>query len=141
MANSVPHSTAEPRSHPLRILMIDDNSEFAFPIAMSLQSVGHLVRLCSDGTSGLVALERFSPTVVLLDMELPDMHGLQLAATARNGGYRGVLIGLSARCDDALMRRVERSGLDHFVPKPCEMTELESTIVDLVGDEGAPPSR
>jgi CheY-like chemotaxis protein len=121
----------------MRVLMIDDSSDFAGPIAMSLQSAGYQVRVCADGTSGLIALEQFAPRVVLLDMELPDMHGLQLAATARNAGYSGLVIGLSARCDDALMSRIPRSGLDRFLAKPCDMDELQRVIADLTHNEPA----
>jgi ActR/RegA family two-component response regulator len=123
----------------LRVLMIDDSSEFASPIAMSLQNAGYQVRVCADGTSGLIALEQFAPRVILLDMELPDMHGLQLAAAARSAGYSGVLIGLSARCDDALMSRIPRSGLDQFVSKPCDITELQRMVSELAADRESAP--
>lgn len=114
----------------LRVLLIDDTYDFALPIEEALRHSGCEVRVCGDGQSGLVRLEQFSPQVVLLDMELPDMHGLQIARTARNGGYTGVLIGLSARSDEALMRQVERSALDHFIAKPCDIYALRQLIVD-----------
>lgn len=120
---------------PLRVLMIDDTSEFALPIMMSLESEGCQVRLCPDGASGLIAWEEFSPQVVLLDMELPDMHGLQLATTARSSGFSGVVIGLSAGCEEALMRRIKRSGLDDFLAKPCDILELKRLIAELLANQ------
>lgn len=118
----------------LRVLMVDDTMEFAFPIALALQDAGYQVRVCPDGAAGLRALDEFGPSVILLDMELPDMHGLQLASTMRGAGYSGTLIGLSARCDDALMRRIPQSGLDHFVPKPCDANDLQHMIEEYVAN-------
>ena len=66
-----------------RVLIVDDNADAARSLAMLLELSGHQTRLCFDGQSGLAEVEVFRPEVVLLDIGLPGMDGLEVARRLR----------------------------------------------------------
>jgi osomolarity two-component system sensor histidine kinase SLN1 len=63
-----------------------------------------------------------------LDLELPDMHGTQVAQRMRAGGYSGKMIALSGHSDPSVKERCFKSGIDHFVTKPCSVQDLRAYI-------------
>src|SRR5262249_678120 len=71
------------RGDPLRILLVDDNAEFATSLSILLQSLGHDVRVANDARAGLAAAREFTPHFAFLDIGLPEINGYQLAAQIR----------------------------------------------------------
>jgi two-component system, sensor histidine kinase and response regulator len=116
------------KSHARRILVVDDNQDSAEAMAMLLERFGYEVSVAFSGEDSMALLQPTPPDVVLLDLELPDMHGTQVAERMRASGFSGKVIALSGHSERAVKERCARAGIDHFVTKPCSVQELRTLL-------------
>jgi two-component system OmpR family response regulator len=116
-----------PEDH-LRILVVEDNRALAAGLVAVLRDDGFAVDLVHDGPSALAALTAEAFDLVVLDLSLPGMDGLDVLREIRAAGAQtGVLI-LTAR--GALDERVRGLdlGADDYMTKPFEIAELEARV-------------
>ncbi len=111
-----------------RILIVDDNEDLQETYEMLLDSEGYVVEKASDGSTGLRAVARDHPDVVLLDMMMPDVDGLQFLARLPiecSAPLPQVIAmsGFEAYCDEALRR-----GARAFLHKPVEFDVLLEAV-------------
>ncbi|HEX2827061.1 MAG TPA: ATP-binding protein [Burkholderiales bacterium] len=121
------HPFLEPDAAPApgqRVLVVDDNRDFAASLAMILRDMGNEVRVEHDGPGGLAAAESFQPDVAFLDIGLPGMDGYDLARRIRASGNASVLIAVTGWGQAADKARSHAAGFDHHVVKPLEPAEL-----------------
>ena len=106
-----------------RVLVVEDDEEIAQVLQRSLRLEGYEVRLAADGEAGLHTAASFLPDLVILDLGLPRMDGMEVAQRLRAGDDVPILM-LTAR--DALESRVEGldAGADDYLVKPFERQEL-----------------
>jgi DNA-binding response OmpR family regulator len=106
-----------------RVLVVEDDEEIAQVLQRSLRMEGYEVRLAFDGEAALDAASAFNPDVVILDLGLPKLDGMEVAKRMRAADDVPILM-LTAR--DALEARVEGldSGADDYLVKPFERQEL-----------------
>lgn len=100
------------------VLVVDDHSGFRSRARMLLESEGYdVVGEAADGETALAEAGRLRPEVVLLDIQLPDIDGFEVAARlTENGGYPAVVLTSSRDWSDSA-ELIERSGARGFVPK------------------------
>lgn len=112
------------------IYSIEDDQDIAKIIKLTLKKQGYEVSVFSDGKSFFNALEEQSPDLILLDMMLPDMHGLDILKMIReNTKYDGIdVIIISA--DHLLITKLDGFdlGADDYIEKPFDILELMSRI-------------
>jgi two-component system, OmpR family, response regulator MprA len=106
-----------------RVLVVEDDVEIADVLRRSLRQEGHEVRTEADGVGALDAAEEFVPDLVILDLGLPRLDGVEVCRRLRAEGDVPILI-LTARTDTE--DRVEGldSGADDYLVKPFELKEL-----------------
>jgi two-component system, OmpR family, response regulator MprA len=106
-----------------RVLVIEDDQEIADVLRRTLRQEGHEVRSAGDGEEGLSAAAEFMPDLVILDLGLPKVDGVEVLRRLRAADDVPVLI-LTARTD--LEDRVEGldTGADDYLVKPFERQEL-----------------
>jgi PAS domain S-box-containing protein len=112
-----------------RVLIVEDNADFAASLAALLASEGHAVEIAADGTQALEVVARTRPQVVLLDIGLPEMDGFELARRIREGqGRHPLLVAISGygREDDRL--RAREAGIDHYLVKPFGHDRLRALL-------------
>jgi len=111
---------------PLRALIVDDQRDMLMTLGILLRSEGMTVRLGEKGAEVAAAVESFHPDVVLLDIEMPDRNGLEVAMelTQRFGERCPVLIAVTGHNSDAARRLITKSGFHHHVPKPYDFDAL-----------------
>ncbi|MBV9193720.1 MAG: response regulator transcription factor [Solirubrobacterales bacterium] len=109
---------------PPRVLVVEDDEAIAHVLQRSLRMEGYEVRLAGDGVSALDQAHAFLPDLVILDLGLPRLDGIEVARTLRQGEDDVPILVLTAR--DALESRVEGldSGADDYLVKPFERQEL-----------------
>jgi two-component system, sensor histidine kinase len=118
-------SSAQPR----RVLIVDDNADVADSLAKLLVSMRHEVRVAYRGHEGVRAYSEFSPDVVLMDINMPDMDGLEAIAKIRegDGGGRALICTLSGH-GKALAQRAFEAGADGHLVKPVGRAELSAVL-------------
>ena len=106
-----------------RVLVVEDDEDIAQALQRSLRMEGYEVRAAPDGRSALEHGRAFAPDLVILDLGLPEVDGIEVARTMRAEADVPILI-LTAR--DALESRVEGldAGADDYLVKPFERQEL-----------------
>ncbi len=106
-----------------RVLVVEDDEEIADVLRRSLRQEGHEVWTAANGEDALATARRFSPDLVILDLGLPKLDGIDVCRRLRAAGDVPILI-LTARSDTD--DRVEGldAGADDYLAKPFERAEL-----------------
>ena len=114
-----------------RILIVDDNRDAAESLAQLLERMGHETMIAYDGPSALTSAEAFRPAVVLLDLGLPGLDGLEVARRirAQPWGSDVTLIAATGWGTAEDRRRSREAGFDHHMVKPVDLDELEKVLV------------
>ncbi len=109
-----------------RILMVEDNQDYALGVRRMLGSAGHEVQICNDGLVALSQAKAFAPDVVLLDLGLPGMDGYEVARRMREDESlaRAKIIVLSGYASEEDRRRSTQVGVDEHLTKPVRFSEL-----------------
>lgn len=114
-----------------QILMIEDDDRLALMVGDYLRQSGFGFAHCDDGTSGLVHLQKNSVDLIILDLMLPDLDGLQVCQKVRalpGTEAQTAILMLTAKGDS--MDRIVglELGADDYLPKPFEPRELLARI-------------
>ena len=121
------HGVDRSARHMTCILVIDDESRFARALSISLRARGYEVVVATTGEDGLIEAARAHPDVVVLDLGLPDIDGLDVLRALRAWTAVPVIV-LSARDQDGTKVEALDIGADDYVTKPFSMDELLARI-------------
>ncbi|MBV9163583.1 MAG: response regulator [Pseudonocardiales bacterium] len=110
-----------------RILVVDDESQLLRALRINLRARAYEVETAQDGAAALAAVARRPPDVVVLDLGLPGISGLEVI-TGLRGWTRVPIIVLSGRADPADKVEALDAGADDYVTKPFNMDELLARI-------------
>ena len=110
-----------------KVLVIDDDRSLLRALRLGLQSEGHEVTTAMNGEGGLTQTAITQPDVVILDMGLPDMDGLEVTKRIREWSDVPIII-LSATGTENRKVAALDGGANDYVTKPFSMAELEARI-------------
>ncbi len=110
------------------ILIVDDEPPIRRLLRTSVGSQGFQVIEAGDGRSALADVERARPDLVILDLGLPDMDGLEVIRALRDGGNAVPILVLSSRADEKGKVEALDLGADDYVTKPFGTAELFARI-------------
>ena len=123
--------TAEPgASRGLRILIADDNVDGADSLALLLKPEGHVVLTATDGRQAIDVAEAFRPDVILMDIAMPNLDGLEATREIRRRpwGGRVRIIALTAWGQEAERRRTLAAGMNDHLVKPVDLQALAAAL-------------
>jgi len=107
----------------MRILLVEDDRTLLRTLAIALRAEGHEVLTAADGRTALAAVAEDQPELVVLDLGLPDLSGMDVLRSVR-GWSRLPVVVLSARSDSSDKVEALDAGADDYVTKPFAMEEL-----------------
>jgi len=122
------------KSRPLRVLVADDVPVNRRLTQRLLELAGHSVRSVSDGREALDAVQREHFDLVLMDVEMPGLHGLDAAAAIRTlpgPTARVPIIAVTAHSEALYLTRCREAGMDDFLTKPIDADRLHAIIERL----------
>lgn len=123
-----------------QILVAEDNAVNQRVILGILERAGHKVRVVGDGEQALDVLENERFDVIIMDLNMPELGGLDAARAYRFMDPESVqvpIIMLSADVTSEAMKECEEAGIDAFLPKPVEARRLLDTIAGLIAKRAA----
>jgi CheY-like chemotaxis protein len=115
---------------PQRILVVDDNRDAADSLGMLLESLGAEVQVVYDGRTALETLKVFTPSMILLDLGMPEMDGYEVARRIRKQPCLRdvVLIALTGWGQKKDRERTRMEGFDHHLIKPVDIEVLKTLL-------------
>lgn len=120
---------------PLRVLVAEDNPTNQFVIAQLLKSFDIRVTLANDGLEAVHAASGGTHDLIFMDMQMPEMDGLEATRTIRKRGGRLTTIPIIALTANAFPEDVEacrNAGMDEFMIKPIKKAQLVDTILRTI---------
>ncbi|RZJ61196.1 MAG: response regulator transcription factor [Acidovorax sp.] len=126
----------------MNILVVEDDARVADFLLRGLRAEGYRVELARNGTDGLAMARTTEPAILILDLMLPGLSGLELCQTLRAEGHHVPVLILSALGNTADKVQGLRLGADDYLTKPFAFDELIARIEALMrrGREQKPRS-
>lgn len=115
-----------------RILVAEDNLEIASPLVRVLQGAGYSVALVTDGLSALEKAKITKPDMIILDLGLPKMDGLDVCRNLRAQKFEMPILILTARTSELDLVLGLDAGADDYVMKPFKSSELLARLRALL---------
>ena len=114
------------------ILVVEDNEDLAFGLSTNLEAEGYEVKIAHDGALGLKLARHYSLDLIILDLTLPKIDGIDVLRELRDGGHNVPVLVLTARDDEADKVRGLKLGADDYVTKPFGLLELLARVEALL---------
>ena len=120
----------------LRILLAEDNTVNQRLATHVLEREGHHVQVAGSGREAIAMLQREEFDLVLMDIQMPELNGLQATAHIRQmeriSGKRLPIVAMTAQTGDSDRQRCLKAGMDAYVSKPIRVSELMNLIESVV---------
>ena len=116
----------------MRILLVEDDQRIAIALMETLRDRQYQVDLGEDGESGWEFLQAFNYELILLDITLPKLNGIQLCQRLRKAGIQTPVLMLTARDSSSDKVLGLDAGADDYVVKPFDLAELTARIRALL---------
>lgn len=110
-----------------RILVVDDERQITRMLRASLQSCGYEVSVAANGMEGLALYKSERPDLIITDLVMPEMSGLDLTRSVRQTGTTPIIV-LSVRDADVMKVTALDEGADDYLTKPFSMIELLARV-------------
>src|SRR3954454_14680966 len=114
-------------SRPVRVLIAEDDVDLQAFLRGTLEAEGMEVQVASDGAGALLTVGSDPPDIVLLDLDLPDLDGLDVISAVRKRGNLPIIVLTGRRLEQDRVQGLER-GADDYVVKPFSTRELVARI-------------
>jgi CheY-like chemotaxis protein len=142
-----PRYAAGPAPRPTRVLVVDDQQPMRRVLELSLTAHGYAVDGAATGASALERARQRVPDLIVLDLGLPDMDGLQVIAGVREFSAVPILV-ISARDAETADAAARAAGADDYLTKPFEIGQLVGRVRAALpsaaarprGQQAAPPN-
>jgi two-component system alkaline phosphatase synthesis response regulator PhoP len=112
---------------PEKILIVEDEISIQTILRTYLESAGYMVSVVDNGPNALIEAARFNPSLIVLDLNLPGMDGMEVAARLRQSSDVYILI-LTARGEETDRVSGLRIGADDYLTKPFSPRELVARV-------------
>ncbi len=121
----------------LRLLVVEDHPVNALMVSRLLEKDGHVVEIAENGKVALSLVERHSYDLILMDIHMPEMDGLQATRAVRQfereRGTRTPIVALTAHANEGDDERCRAAGMDEYLRKPIDFKRLRQVIQRFAG--------
>ncbi len=133
---SSPEVADETSGQSLRVLVVDDNVDAAESLGLLLEALGHEIQTAYDGLSAVEAAIKFLPNVVLLDIGLPGIDGLEVAKRLRQQPQLSgvVVVAMTGYGQEEDKRRSMEAGLNYHLVKPTDFKQVKKILATVLAN-------
>ena len=121
-------TSSESRSERIRVLLVDDNQAMLVRAARVLSAACLVVGQVQDGAAALAAAAALTPDVIVLDISMPGMSGLEVAARLRSNRSAAAIVFLTVHDDAEFVEAAQAAGAIGYVVKPRLATDLLTAV-------------
>ncbi|EHL05038.1 putative sporulation initiation phosphotransferase F [Desulfitobacterium hafniense DP7] len=114
------------------ILVVDDQMGVRRLLFETFKEEGHLVKMAENGNEALRVLEGYKPDLIIMDMKMPEMNGIDTLKEIRTFNQDVQVIMMTAYGDAQTMERAQEQGVRHYISKPFDLFELRDVVRDLL---------
>jgi len=134
-----PETRAAATGEPARVLVVDDNEDFALGLAQLLETRGHDVRVAHNADDALLVAKEFRPEIGFLDIGLPRVDGYELARRLRElpSSSGMMLVAVSGWGQEEDRRRSREAGFVKHLVKPVRFDAIQSIVLDFRAEHPA----
>jgi len=111
-----------------RILIVEDEESLRIGLSETMGLEGFSVQACPRGDTALAAVDQFKPDLMLLDLMLPGLHGMEVCKRLRAKGATLPIIMLTALADETQIVEGLKAGADDYITKPFRLAELHARV-------------
>ena len=113
----------------MTILVAEDEIIILKTIELRLKKDGHKVIVCQDGREAVKRIQEISPDLIITDMMMPYLSGLEIIAAVKKMGYKKIpIIVLSAMGQENIVLEAFELGADDYITKPFSPNELSMRV-------------
>jgi two-component system KDP operon response regulator KdpE len=112
---------------PLKILIVDDEPQITRVLRTALSTQGYTLRVANNGVQGLETAHEWKPDLVITDLAMPEMDGVELCRELRTVSQVPIIV-LSVRNQDRMKIEALDAGADDYVTKPFSIQELQARV-------------
>jgi CheY-like chemotaxis protein len=112
----------------LSILVVDDDPDSADSLALLLEHWNHAVCVAYDGAQAIATFRRQRPSIVLIDIRLPNMDGYDVARALKAEEHVATLVALTGFGEDGDRRSSKEAGFDRHFVKPIDLRSLRELL-------------
>ncbi len=112
---------------PAKILIVDDEPQITRVLRTALSTQGHSLRIAANGVEGMEAVHAWQPDLVITDLAMPQMGGVELCREIRAISQVPIIV-LSVRNQDLIKVEALDAGADDYVTKPFSIQELQARV-------------
>ena len=118
----------------MKILAIDDQQLVLFPLQKKLKEIGYDVRIETDSAKGLELFESYNPDMVIVDINMPGISGLEIVRYIREVKDSQIpIVVLSGNVNDETITESFELGIDDYMKKPLSLNEISARVKRLIG--------
>jgi CheY-like chemotaxis protein len=118
------------------ILVVDDEPQLRLLYAEFLDLLGFRICTARNGTEALAMVEQERPQLILLDVEMPGMNGIEVLCRLRAEHFGGKVLMMSGSWSETVMARAYELGVARLVSKPFGLDQLEQAVRDSLSPTG-----
>lgn len=135
--------------NPARILIVDDNALNTELVRFVLDEAGHTVETAESADEALPRITAFKPTLILMDIQMPGMDGIEALQWFRKGSNNRFqfttpsdtpVIAVTANALEGDEQRFLAQGFDDYLSKPFRQSQLQKVLIEHLGAPEAPPT-
>jgi len=115
------------RDLPAKVLIVDDEPQITRVLRTALSTQGYSLRIAANGVEGMEAVHEWRPDLVITDLAMPEMDGVELCRSIRAISEVPILV-LSVRNQDRTKIEALDAGADDYVTKPFSIQELQARV-------------
>ncbi len=121
-----------------RVLIVDDEQPLARILSFALENEGYRVSVANDGIDCMNKVSTFAPDVVIMDIMMPKLDGLEAIRLLRqNQLHRGMaILAISAKSTASVQREATEAGADCFLKKPFQVAGVVREVESLLAAKG-----
>lgn len=117
-----------------KVLIIDDEEDMCWAVAKGMQQEGYQVAIATGGPRGLELFQREGASVVLLDLKMPGMDGLEVLRRVRETDEKVPVILITGHGDMDVAMEAISSGATGYIIKPFQMDDLRQAVQRVLSD-------